>query len=64
MLQDVGLPTGIHLWFTLEGAALILFIYFACSAEIPKQFVFGAVDGTRWTDSVVRSFLLFKLLSF
>jgi len=26
MLQDVGLRTGIHLWFMLEGAALIFFL--------------------------------------
>jgi hypothetical protein len=48
MLQYVGLWTGIHLGFMLEGAPLILFL--ACSAEIVEQFVSGAVDGTRWTE--------------
>jgi len=35
-------------------------LFFTCIAEILKQFVPGAVDGTRWTESVVRSFFSFK----
>jgi len=33
MLQDVGLRTGIHLRFMLEGAPLNLFFYFLLAVQ-------------------------------
>jgi hypothetical protein len=45
MFQDVGLRTGIHLWFMLEGALLNLFFYFLLVVQkflnslFPEQWV-------------------------